>query len=32
MLLEQLRLDLPRQPPPKITSALVATKTVEPLL
>jgi transposase len=32
MLLEQLRLDLPRQPPPKITAALVATKTVEPVL
>lgn len=32
MLLEQLRLDLPRQPPPKITTALVATKTAEPLL
>ena len=32
MLLEQLHLDLPRQPPPKITAALVATKTVEPAL
>ena len=32
MLLEQLRLDLPRQPPPKITAASVATKTAEPAL
>jgi transposase len=32
MLLEQLRLDLPRQPPPKITATLVAAKTVEPVL
>ena len=32
MLLEQLRLDLPRQPPPKITAALVATNPVEPVL
>jgi len=32
MLLEQLRLELPRQPPPKITAALVATKTAEPVL
>ena len=32
MLLEQLRLDLPRQPPPKITAASVATKTAEPTL
>jgi transposase len=29
MLLEQLRLDLPRQPPPKITAALIAAKTAE---
>ena len=32
MLLEQLRLDLPRQPPPKITAALVAARTTEPVL
>ena len=32
VLLEQLRLGLPRQPPPKITPALVATKTAEPAL
>jgi transposase len=32
MLLEQLRLDLPRQPPPKITAALATTKTAEPAL
>jgi transposase len=29
MLLEQLRLELPRQPPPKITAALVTTKATE---
>jgi transposase len=29
MLLEQLRLELPRQPPPKITAALVTTKAAE---
>jgi len=32
MLLAQLRLDLPRQPPPKITAARVATKAAEPAL
>ena len=32
MLLEQLRLSLPSQPPPKITAALVATKAAEPAL
>lgn len=32
MLLEQLRLDLPRQPPPKITAELPATTTTEPVL
>ena len=32
MLLEQLRLELPRQPPPKITAALVELKTTEPAL
>jgi len=32
MLLEQLRLDLPRQPPPKITAALVTTEPAEPAL
>jgi transposase len=32
MLLEQLRLELPRQPPPKITAALATTKTAEPAL
>ena len=32
MLLEQLRLDLPRQPPPKITAELAATTTTEPVL
>jgi hypothetical protein len=29
MLLEQLRLELPRQPPPKITASMAATKKVE---
>lgn len=29
MLLEQLRLDLPRQPPPKITTAFIAAKATE---
>jgi transposase len=32
MLLEQLRLELPRQPPPKITAAQLATKRAEPAL
>ena len=32
MLLEQLRLDLPRQPPPKITAALATTQIAEPAL
>jgi hypothetical protein len=32
MLLEQLRLSLPGQPPPRITAAPVATKTAEPVL
>ncbi len=32
MLLEQLRLELPRQPSPKITAALAATNTAEPVL
>jgi len=32
MLLAQLRLNLPRQPPPKITAALVATRTTETVL
>jgi hypothetical protein len=32
MLLEQLRLELPRQPPPKITAAQVARKAAEPAL
>jgi transposase len=32
MLLEQLRLDLPRQPPPKITAEPAATTTPEPVM
>jgi transposase len=32
MLLEQLRLTLPNQPPPKITAAHVASKAAEPVL
>jgi transposase len=32
MLLEQLRLELPRQPPPKITAALVTARVTEPML
>jgi hypothetical protein len=32
MLLEQLRLDLPRQPPTKITAAQIATNRAEPAL
>jgi hypothetical protein len=32
MLLEQLRLSLPSQPPPKITAALVTPRATEPAL